>query len=69
MDLVLGILLMFVAGALTVTLSPMLMGVAVMGASDDPNNGWKEKSLGIAVIAAAILVPAALFFTGFYILF
>ncbi len=69
MDLVLGILLIFVSGIFTVTVSPILIMAGVMGASDDPNNGWLEYTLGFAVIAVAILIPVAIFFTGFYILF
>lgn len=69
MDLVVGILLIIVAGIFTVTLSPILIMVGVMGGSDDPNVTLGTKILAWIVTGAGIVIPAALFFAGFAVLF
>ena len=62
--MLLGIVLVIAAFPVGMFVSPMLIMVGAMGASDDPNVSKVYFTLGFAVCIFAIVLPIAMFVGG-----
>lgn len=69
MNIILAIVLVVLSIAFSIFISPMLLMMGVMGASDDPNARFIYKFLGIGACLIGIFVPIILFITTIFLIF
>ena len=69
MDIFIGIAIIAVSVLITLFVSPMLMMAGAMSVGDAPNVAIKMKVIGWGSVAVSIVLPFAVFLTGFRVLF
>ena len=68
LSILFGLILMVCSISFGFSMTPLLIMIGVMTASDDPNNGKREVFIGLFVCAFAIIAPVSAFIFGGYLI-